>query len=233
MITEINVAKILSEIPEVSNNDNIVNSGRIQGINIYKDKINILISKKNSEQEEEMEKLKQNIRSKLPIKENLTIDIKEGELKKSDITHLLNMSKVDKEENKVNDKWNMDSHKLFWHLERVEAWQKGERVAPLHIDMGISSGCNMACTFCYGVIQNRDGFGTNSKKIFHTPTKAVKQTFKDAKEIGVKSIALIGEGENTLHPDFYEIINYAREIDLDLSLATNGIRIDHKKLILF
>ena len=230
MITEINVAKILSEIPEVSNNDNIVNSGRIQGINIYKDKINILISKKNSEQEEEMEKLKQNIRSKLPIKENLTIDIKEGELKKSDITHLLNMSKVDKEENKVNDKWNMDSHKLFWHLERVEAWQKGERVAPLHIDMGISSGCNMACTFCYGVIQNRDGFGTNSKKIFHTPTKAVKQTFKDAKEIGVKSIALIGEGENTLHPDFYEIINYAREIDLDLSLATNGIRIDHKKL---
>ena len=230
MITEINVAKILSEIPEVSNNDNIVNSGRIQGINIYRDKINILISKKNSEQEEEMEKLKQNIRSKLPIKENLTIDIKEGELKKSDITHLLNMSKVDKEENKVNDKWNMDSHKLFWHLERVEAWQKGERVAPLHIDMGISSGCNMACTFCYGVIQNRDGFGTNSKKIFHTPTKAVKQTFKDAKEIGVKSIALIGEGENTLHPDFYEIINYAREIDLDLSLATNGIRIDHKKL---
>ena len=230
MITEINVAKILSEIPEVSNNDNIVNSGRIQGINIYKDKINILISKKNSEQEEEMEKLKQNIRSKLPIKENLTIDIKEGELKKSDITHLLNLSKVDKEENKVNDKWNMDSHKLFWHLERVEAWQKGERVAPLHIDMGISSGCNMACTFCYGVIQNRDGFGTNSKKIFHTPTKAVKQTFKDAKEIGVKSIALIGEGENTLHPDFYEIINYAREIDLDLSLATNGIRIDHKKL---
>lgn len=230
MITEINVAKILSEIPEVSNNDNIVNSGRIQGINIYRDKINILISKKNSEQEEEVEKLKQNIRNKLPIKENLTIDIKEGELKKSDITHLLNMSKVDKEENKVNDKWNMDSHKLFWHLERVEAWQKGERVAPLHIDMGISSGCNMACTFCYGVIQNRDGFGTNSKKIFHTPTKAVKQTFKDAKEIGVKSIALIGEGENTLHPDFYEIINYAREIDLDLSLATNGIRIDHKKL---
>ena len=58
----------------------------------------------------------------------------------------------------------------------------------------------------------------------------MKQTFKDAKEIGVKSIALIGEGENTLHPDFYEIINYGREIDLDLSLATNGIRIDHKKL---
>ena len=88
------------------------------------------------------------------------------------------MSKIDKKENKVNDKWNMDSHKLFWHLDRVKAWQKGERIAPLHIDMGISSGCNMACTFCYGVIQNRDGFGTNSKKIFHIPVKSIKQTLK-------------------------------------------------------
>ncbi len=230
MITEVNVAKLLSEIPEISNQDNIVNSGRIQGINIYRDKINILISKKSTEKDIEINELKNKILSKIPNKENLTIDIKEGELKKSDITHLLNMSKVDKNDSKVNDKWNMDSHKLFWHLERVEAWQKGEKVAPLHIDMGISSGCNMACTFCYGVIQNRDGFGTNSKKIFHTPTEAVKQTFKDAKEIGVKSIALIGEGENTLHPDFYEIIDYGKKIGLDLSLATNGIRIDHKKL---
>ena len=67
-------------------------------------------------------------------------------------------------------------------------------------------------------------------KIFHTPKEAVKRTFKDAKDIGVRSIALIGEGENTLHPDFYEIISYGKEIGLDLSLATNGIRIDHKKL---
>ena len=62
------------------------------------------------------------------------------------------MSKLSKDEKIVDDKWNMDSHKLFWHLDRVEAWQRGERIAPLHIDMGISSGCNMACTFCYGVI---------------------------------------------------------------------------------
>ena len=33
-----------------------------------------------------------------------------------------------------------------------------------------------------------------------------------------------------MHPDFYDILNYGREIGLDLSLATNGIRIDHKKL---
>ena len=230
MIDEIEIASKLSLITEKGLDENIVNSGRIQGINIYKEKINILIAKKKQETELEISEIKNNISSQFQDYKFLSVDVIESELKKSDITHLLNMSKVDQKENKVNDKWNMDSHKLFWHLDRVEAWQKGERVAPLHIDMGISSGCNMACTFCYGVIQNRDGFGTNSKKIFHTPVKAVKQTFKDAKEIGVKSIALIGEGENTLHPDFYEIISYGKEIDLDLSLATNGIRIDNSKL---
>ena len=230
MISEIQIAEKLSLIKEKDLKDNIVNSGRVQGINIYKENINILIAKKSIETDTDISMVKKEILNLLPNPEKISIDIKEGELKKSDVTHLLNMSDLDKNEKKVNDKWNMDSHKLFWHLDRVEAWQRGEKVAPLHLDMGISSGCNMACTFCYGVIQNRDGFGTNSKKIFHTPTEAVKQTFKDAKEIGVKSIALIGEGENTLHPDFYEIINYGREIDLDLSLATNGIRIDHKKL---
>mgnify|MGYP001224882359 CR=1 FL=1 len=230
MITEIDIAKKLTEINDLSSGENIVNSGRIQGINIYKENLNILISKRDNEDEKSLNVYIDKIKESFPNFKEVTVDLKEGELKKSDITHLLNMSKVDNKSNKVNDKWNMDSHKLFWHLDRLEAWQKGERVAPLHLDMGISSGCNMACTFCYGVIQNRDGFGTNSKKIFHTPTKSILQTFKDAKEIGVRSIALIGEGENTLHPDFHDIISYGKKIDLDLGLATNGIRIRHDKL---
>ena len=230
MISEIEVAQKLNKIKEISSEESVVNSGRIQGINIYRDNINILISKKSSEDEKDIIIIKKKIKESLLEFKNIKIDIKSGEFSKSEVTHLFNMSKLSKDEKKVEDKWNMDSHKLFWHLDRVEAWQKGERIAPLHIDMGISSGCNMACTFCYGVIQNRDGFGTNSKKIFHMPTAAVKRTFSDAKDIGVRSIALIGEGENTLHPDFYEIISYGKDIGLDLSLATNGIKIDHKKL---
>ena len=229
-MNEIEISKKLSGIKELDADENIINSGRVQGINIYRENLNILISKRDSESDEILNNFKTEISELFPNFKNIKFDVKTGDFKKSEITHLLNMSKLDEKEKKVNDKWNMDSHKLFWHLDRLEAWQRGERVAPLHIDMGISSGCNMACTFCYGVIQNRDGFGTNSKKIFHTPVKAVKQTFKDAKEIGVRSIALIGEGENTLHPDFYEIISYGKEIGLDLSLATNGIRIDHSKL---
>ena len=93
------------------------------------------------------------------------------------------------------DSYNMDGHKLMWHLDRVSQWQAGERVAPLHVDMGISAGCNMACTYCYGVIQGRTGFGTDIKGRFNMPEEAILRFFKDAKDIGIRSIALIGEGE--------------------------------------
>ena len=123
------------------------------------------------------------------------------------------------------DSYNMDGHKLLWHLDRVSAWQRGERVAPLHIDMGISAGCNMACTYCYGVIQGRTGYGTDVKGRFNMPKDAIIRFFDDCKSVGVRSIALIGEGENTLNPALYEVIAHAKRIGLDLGLATNAIRI--------
>ena len=48
MIDEIEIASKLSLITEKGLDENIVNSGRIQGINIYKEKINILIAKKKT-----------------------------------------------------------------------------------------------------------------------------------------------------------------------------------------
>lgn len=126
----------------------------------------------------------------------------------------------------MGDKYNMDGHKLLWHLDRVNAWRNGERIVPLHIDMGITTGCNMACTYCYGVIQGRSGYGTSSKDIRHMPREAILRLFADAKEAGVRSIALIGEGENTLNPALPEALEFARSINLDLGLATNGVRLD-------
>jgi len=88
----------------------------------------------------------------------------------------------------------------------------------------------MACSYCYGVLQNREGYGTDFKGKFNMPREAIERTFSDAKKIGVRSIAIIGEGENTLNPDLYNVVDHGRRIDLDLSLATNGIRIDKERI---
>lgn len=126
------------------------------------------------------------------------------------------------------DSYLMNSCKLPWHEDRLREWYESpanSRVKPLHIDMGITTGCNMACHFCYGVIQARTGFQGKQGGIIFMPLETIKRVFIDAKEAGVRSIALIGEGENTLNPALYPALQFASDIGLDVSLATHGASI--------
>lgn len=126
----------------------------------------------------------------------------------------------------MEDKFMMDSHKLLWHLDRVNEWTNNEKIAPLHIDMGITTGCNIACTYCYGVLQGRTG----ESKRFDMPEEGLLRFLKDAKEAGVRSIAFDGQGENTLNNALYSALNCAKEINLDVGLATNGTFIREDKI---
>lgn len=120
----------------------------------------------------------------------------------------------------------LDGHKLLWHLDRLVHWQTGKRIAPLHLDLGISTGCNMSCIYCYGVIQGRK----HASKRFNMPKDAFLALLKDAKAVGVRSVALIGEGENTLNDALYDGLLYAKQIDLDMGLASNGILLTKRKV---
>ena len=52
----------------------------------------------------------------------------------------------------VADKYKMDGNKMLYHLDRVEAWNRGDHIAPIHIDAGLSKGCNIKCQYCFGVV---------------------------------------------------------------------------------
>jgi len=101
-----------------------------------------------------------------------------------------------------------------------------KRIAPLHIDLGVTTGCDLACKYCYGTVMGR----TNVAKRFDTPLETIKNLFKDCKDLGVKSIAITGEGENILNPGFYDAIKYAKDINLDLGLATNGAELKEERM---
>lgn len=119
----------------------------------------------------------------------------------------------------MNDKYLIDGHKMLWHLDRLKQWQEGQRIAPLRIDLGITNGCNMNCIFCYGVVEGR----TTADKRSDMPKGPLLRLLRDAKDIGVRSVNLVGEGENTLNSEMYDALLYARSIGLDMSLATNGL----------
>lgn len=120
----------------------------------------------------------------------------------------------------IRRKFKLDSHKMLYHLDRVLAWQQGERIAPILIDMGLTKFCNMGCIYCIGVTQG----GMRKDEMIHPD--ALLRFIEDAGRSGVKSIAFIGDGEPTLNPGLYDAIVLADKVGVETAMATNGLLID-------
>jgi MoaA/NifB/PqqE/SkfB family radical SAM enzyme len=119
-------------------------------------------------------------------------------------------------------KYLFDGCKLAWHQERLQDFLDGKRIMPIHLDIGIHKACNISCVYCYGVKQ--------VKSTEFIPTDRLLLLAKDAKEVGVKSIAIIGDGEPTMNKGLYEFVQYGKSIGLDMSVATNGLLLNKEQI---
>lgn len=117
----------------------------------------------------------------------------------------------------MTDPWRLDSNKLLWHMDRVHKhFVRGKRIAPVMIDAGITKICNIKCEFCYGIHQ-----GMNGAII---PREPLIRLFSDAPKLGIKAIAIVGDGEPTLNPALVDAVKAGEESGLDMAMATNGVR---------
>lgn len=121
------------------------------------------------------------------------------------------------------DKYLMDGHKLLWHLDRVNDWLNGKRIAPIHIDVGLSKGCNIRCEYCFGVLQGN--FYKKGSDVYF-PREPLLRYVKEAGEIGVRSMAFVGEAEPLMNPNVYDAIVEGKKAGVDIALGTNGILFD-------
>ena len=116
----------------------------------------------------------------------------------------------------------LDGTKISWHRERVEAWRRGERVAPITIDMALTRACNYACHFCYAMLQEND-----RKQI---TKKVICDFLDDCAEIGVKGISFVSDGESTISPAFVDAIRHGASLGLSMACGTNGFVLNRRKL---
>ncbi|MBI5723789.1 MAG: radical SAM protein [Planctomycetes bacterium] len=108
----------------------------------------------------------------------------------------------------------LDGHKLAWHKDRVEAWLRGERIAPITIDCALTRRCSYRCVYCYGMLQANDEKRMTRDVIF--------RFLDDAAGIGVKAVSFVSDGESTCSPHLYDSILRGRANGLDMALGTNG-----------
>ena len=109
----------------------------------------------------------------------------------------------------------LDSHKLSYHFDRVQAWENGERIAPVSVDMALSRACGAMCSFCYAMVQE-----PNERAVIKT--SHALNLLDDFAEIGVKGVSLISDGESTLSKAYVPFIQHAANLGIDVGNATNG-----------
>lgn len=116
----------------------------------------------------------------------------------------------------------LDGTKLAWYADRVAAWERGERIAPITIDMALTRKCQSACGFCYATTQENEG---------HEITAAHMRDFlDDCAEIGVRGVSFVSDGESTLSPAFVPSIVHGSSVGLSMAVGTNAVALNRKRL---
>jgi len=117
-------------------------------------------------------------------------------------------------------KLNLDSHKLYYHLDRVNEFLKNGDCYPIYIEVSPVGSCNHRCIFCaYDYIEYPN------RKL---DMEIFLRFIDEISCCGLKSMVFAGEGEPLIHPNIGKFITYAKEKGIDVGLFTNGELLDKK-----
>lgn len=118
------------------------------------------------------------------------------------------------------DIYDIDSHKLHLHPQRVASWLNGEQIAPVYAEISPSGSCNHRCIFCtmdfMGYKKNLLDCGLMTKRL------------AEMGSFGVKAVMFAGEGEPLLHPEISLLSHAAKNAGIDISFTTNGALLSKK-----
>jgi wyosine [tRNA(Phe)-imidazoG37] synthetase (radical SAM superfamily) len=113
---------------------------------------------------------------------------------------------------------------IAWRRRLSQARADGEPepppppLAPLSINLDLTTACNYRCTHCI------------DWDILNTKHKYKEQELRDSlclmAERGLKSVILIGGGEPTLYPRFPDFVAFLKELELQVAIVSNGSRGD-------
>ena len=112
----------------------------------------------------------------------------------------------------------VDGTKVGWYPERIAAWKRGERIAPVTIDCAMTRRCQAACSFCYAQMQASESDVPITQESFFN-------FLTDAAEIGVKGVSFISDGESTVVPWYADAVEYAASKALAVGAGSNGIKL--------
>ena len=95
--------------------------------------------------------------------------------------------------------------------------RKNSKTPALALGVPVSTACNLKCKFCYT--------DTHNNKSYELTLKERLDLIRQAKELGIKTVMTAASGEALRDPDFFQILDYTKELGLGYILFTNLTRI--------
>lgn len=113
------------------------------------------------------------------------------------------------------DQYRIDSHKLMYHVKRVNDWLEGGNIYPIYMEISPSGMCNHRCKFC------ALDFMEYQKRFLDV--EVLKVRLAEMAELGLKSVMFAGEGEPLLHKKITDIINCCDDVGINSAMTTNAV----------
>lgn len=132
----------------------------------------------------------------------------------------------------INERWK--KYRKPEYFEYRKKWEENPKDMvlgdfPLHLDIEITTFCNLGCPMCPRTIQIKNGeFG----KIQHIDTELFKKLIEEGAKNGLASVKFNYLGEPLMHPDVIEMVKHCKsEGIIDVMFNTNGVLLDEKMSI--
>ncbi|MBI5827170.1 MAG: radical SAM protein [Deltaproteobacteria bacterium] len=113
------------------------------------------------------------------------------------------------------DEFRIDSHKLMFHVGRVNDWLNGALVYPIYMEISPVGSCNHRCTYCA-----LDYMEYRPRRL---DKDLLNKRLDEMSSLGLRSVMYAGEGEPLLHRDIGEIINHTKKAGMDVAVTSNGV----------
>ncbi len=122
--------------------------------------------------------------------------------------------------------------KAFAHMDRLAAWQRGERAAPVTVEWDLSNRCPLGCFACHFAHTHTHGPWTTRERSLPmafentgdlADIELVARGVREMEAHGVQAVVWSGGGEPTAHPQWMTAMRHAAAAGLQQGMYTAGM----------
>ncbi|VVB78753.1 Coenzyme PQQ synthesis protein E [uncultured archaeon] len=114
--------------------------------------------------------------------------------------------------------------KIVWHPEKLVSFAEERITAPIYVRLKPTNVCNHHCYYCSYEPDFNDIREVSRRD--ELPREKIMEILDDFKDMGVRAVTYSGGGEPLVYPHITETLEKTLRYGIDLSMITNGQRLN-------